>query len=220
MSQQSNAVGVKICGLKTADMVDAALDAGADYIGLVFFGKSPRAVDIAIAQPLARRVQARGADVVALLVDADDELIDAIVAEVAPNILQLHGHETPGRVAEIRARVGQQVWKVLSVETAADVANAAPYRTVADRIMFDAKMPKDSVLPGGNGVAFDWSLLAGVSDRTFVLAGGLTPSTVADAARRTQAAVVDVSSGVESAPGVKDAARIAAFIHAAKSARS
>ncbi len=211
-------VEVKICGLKSQAQMAVALDAGADYVGLVFFAQSPRNVALAVAAPLA--VQARGrAKVVALVVDANDALITSIVREVGPDILQLHGSETPARVAEIKRRSGCTVMKVIKVETAADAARAIDYAGIADLILFDAKAPEGALLPGGNGVAFDWTTLDDVKDKVpYMLSGGLSPATVADAIRRTGASRVDVSSGVEIRPGEKDAGLIRAFIANAKAA--
>lgn len=207
---------VKICGLKSEAALAAALEAGADYVGLVFFGPSPRNVDIATARKLAG--QARGtAKVVALLVDPRDALVQEVMAQVAPDLIQLHGSETPERVAAIQRLANRPVMKAIKVETAADAVTALDYAGAADIILFDAKAPKDAMLPGGNGVAFDWRALAGVSDRVaFMLSGGLTADNVAEAVRLTGARAVDVSSGVETAPGVKDAELIRRFIAAAK----
>ncbi len=207
---------VKICGLKTPAMMQAALDARADYVGLVFFEKSPRNVSIETAGDLAD--QARGnAKIVVLVVDADDVLVDRIMPWVAPDILQLHGSETPARVAEIKRRTGATIMKAIKVETAADAALALDYAGIADLILFDAKAPKGAVLPGGNGLAFDWRVLDDVKAKVpYMLSGGLTPGNVADAIRLTGATRVDVSSGVESRPGEKDADLIRAFIANAK----
>ncbi len=206
----------KICGLKTLAGLDAALDGGADYVGLVFFPKSPRHVTLAEAAELAGHARGR-AKIVALTVDADDATLDGIVAHASPDVLQLHGHETPRRTAEIRQRIGCEVWKALPVATPADAACAEAYSGSADLILFDAKPPKDAVLPGGNGLAFDWTALDAVKGRLpFMLSGGLTPDNVAEAIRMTTPWGVDVSSGVESAPGIKDAAKIEAFLRAVK----
>lgn len=209
---------IKICGLSTAETVDAALDAGADYVGLVFFHKSPRNVPIANASALAARARAR-ASVVALVVDADDAVLAEIVGVVGPDVLQLHGTESPERAAAIRRRFGCEVWKAVPVAVAADAERAFDYLAAepAIRILFDAKPPKDAVLPGGNGLIFDWHALDGVQGRMpFLLSGGLTPANVASAIGLTRPWLVDVSSGVESAPGVKDPALIRAFIAAAR----
>lgn len=210
-------VRVKMCGLRDRAGIDAAGAGRAAYIGFVFFPKSPRAVTVEQAQALAPDVPF-GIAKVALVVDPDNALIDAITGHVAIDMLQLHGHETPARVAEIRARTGLPVMKALGVGSAEDMEALAPYFAVADQILVDAKAPKDAVLPGGNGVAFDWRLVAHRRwPRPWMLAGGLTPDNVAEAVRLTGAQQVDVSSGVESAPGVKDAGRIAAFLAAAHS---
>ncbi|SEW37668.1 phosphoribosylanthranilate isomerase [Cognatiyoonia koreensis] len=215
----STDVRVKICGLRTIEDVNAAARAGANYIGLNFFPKSPRFVSFADARDLAIETPV-GIAKVALVVNADDATLDSLTAQVPVDILQLHGSETPDRVAEIRTRYGLPVMKVLGISTAADLDAIDTYSTVADQIMVDAKPPKDAVLPGGNGVAFDWTLLANRKYWTtpWMLAGGLTPDNVADAIRLTGAKQVDVASGVESAPGVKDAQLMAAFCKAATQA--
>lgn len=212
------AIEVKICGLNTAATMRTALDAGADYVGLVFFDPSPRNVTLETAGELADLARDR-AKIVALLVDPDNELVDRIMPYVAPDLLQLHGSESPVRVAEIKRRTGCAVMKVIKVESVSDAAHALDFTGIADLILFDAKAPKGAVLPGGNGIAFDWSTLDDVKDKVpYMLSGGLTPETVADAIRRTGATRVDVSSGVESRPGVKDEALIRAFIANAKAA--
>lgn len=210
-------VEIKICGLSDAATLDAALDAGARHVGFVSFPKSPRHLAADHAGELARRARGRAA-IALLTVDADDAALDALVAAVDPDVLQLHGHETPERTAAVKARFGREVWKALPVATADDLAAVALYRSVADRVLFDAKPPKGAELPGGNGVAFDWGLLAALDPSLrFVLSGGLTPENVAEALARTRAPAVDVSSGVESAPGVKDQDRIRAFVRAVRS---
>ncbi|MEI4471003.1 phosphoribosylanthranilate isomerase [Frigidibacter sp. MR17.24] len=209
------ATRVKICGLTTPESLAAAIEAGARYVGFVFFPKSPRAIDIARAAALAVEVPP-GVAKVALVVDADDATLEAITAEVPLDMLQLHGHESPARVAEIRARFGLPVMKALGVATAADLDAIAEYEAVADQLLIDAKAPKDAALPGGNGIAFDWQLIAGRAwKKPWMLAGGLTPFNVAEAVRLTGARQVDVSSGVETAPGVKDDGLIRAFLKAA-----
>ncbi len=207
---------VKICGVSTAEIMHAVVDGGADYVGLVFFPKSPRNVSLAEAAELAEI--ARGTvTIVALVVDPSDAMLDDIVTQVGPDLLQLHGSETPDRCREIKARWPVGVMKVIGVGSAVDVLRADQYIDAVDLVMFDAKPPKTAVLPGGNGVTFDWSLLAGVGLRMdFMLSGGLTPETVASAIAATGAVAVDVSSGVESSPGVKDAALVQRFIAAAK----
>jgi phosphoribosylanthranilate isomerase len=212
------AARVKICGIRTAEALGAALQARADLIGLVFFPPSPRNLSIEEAEPLAE--YARGfAAVVALVVDADDALLERIMAAVHPDMLQLHGSETPARGAEIRERFGKPVMKAIKVATAEDAEAALAYQEIADLILFDARPPKGADRPGGHGAAFDWSVLAGVRDKVpFMLSGGLTPENVGEAIRVTGATAVDVSSGVETAPGIKNPGLIRAFIRAAKSA--
>ncbi|RYB03965.1 phosphoribosylanthranilate isomerase [Lichenibacterium ramalinae] len=208
---------VKICGLSTEATLDATLEAGAERVGFVFFARSPRHLTLERAAVLARRARGRAA-VVALTVDAEDAALDAIVGAVAPDMVQLHGRETPERVAALRARLGRPMVKALGIACAADLDAVPAYAAVADEIMFDAKPPKGAALPGGNGVAFDWRLLAALDlPVPFMLSGGLGPRNVGEALRVTRAPAVDVSSGVESAPGVKDPDLIAAFIRAAKS---
>ena len=211
---------VKICGLTTPDMIDAAITAGADMIGLVHFVRSPRHVDPAAAAALANRARDRVA-VVSLLVDPDDAMIDDVLRHVSPDILQLHGGESVERVAAIRRRTDRRIMKAIKVETAADAAEAKAYADAADIILFDAKAPKGALLPGGNGLAFDWRSLAEVTPKlgSWMLSAGLTPETVAEAIRLTGAPAVDVSSGVETAPGVKDADLIRRFLLAARPAK-
>lgn len=202
---------VKICGLRDAVMLDAAVQAGAAYVGLVFFEKSPRNVTLAQAAALAAMVPA-GVAKVALVVDADDAQLDALLAQVPVDILQLHGAETPARVTAVKARYGLPVMKAVGVAGPDDLAALDAYAQVADQLLVDAKPPKGADLPGGNGLAFDWRLIAGRRwPVPWMLAGGLTPANVAQAVALTGARQVDVSSGVESAPGVKDAELIAAF---------
>jgi phosphoribosylanthranilate isomerase len=211
-------VKVKICGVRTPVIVSTAAEAGADYVGLVLFADSPRYVEVEEARVLAAIAKGR-VGTVAVLVDPDDALVDAVVGRVRPDLLQLHGRETPDRVAAIRARAGLPVMKAVAVASAADVAEAGAYAASADHILFDAKAKPGAALPGGNGVAFDWLALKGVA-APFALSGGLTPETVGAAIRATGAALVDVSSGVERAPGEKDAELVRNFILAAKSANS
>ncbi|MBB4016859.1 phosphoribosylanthranilate isomerase [Chelatococcus caeni] len=211
---------VKICGLRSAEAVAAALAAGADMVGFVFFPKSPRNVSLAEAIALAGAVRGR-AEIVALTVDADDAAIAAIRDGLRPDWFQLHGEETPERVAAIRRLAGTQVMKAIGVSEPADLARHAPYAPVVDRLLFDAKPPKGAELPGGNGVAFDWDILAtGAGGRPFMLSGGLDPDNVGGAVARLAAVPgflgVDVSSGVERAPGEKDVGRIKAFLAAAR----
>jgi phosphoribosylanthranilate isomerase len=211
---------VKICGLSTPETVDAAIAAGADLIGLVFFPRSPRNVSLEQAAALAERARGK-AKVVALVVDADDAQLAAIAARVRPDLIQAHGSETPERVAEISRLTGLPVIKAIRVKDPSDIAAAAAYSSVASLILYDAKAPETlgNALPGGNGHAFDWGLLEGGQRPAFMLAGGLTPENVAEAIRMTGAPVVDVSSGVESAPGIKDTGLIRKFIEAAKQPR-
>ncbi|MGC2785135.1 MAG: phosphoribosylanthranilate isomerase [Roseiarcus sp.] len=209
---------VKICGLSTAATLDAALEAGADMVGFVFFPKSPRHIDWATARALGR--QARGhATIVALSVDADDDTLKRIVDALSPDLMQLHGSETPERVKEIGELCARPTMKAIGVAARADLAQAGPYEGVADTLLIDAKPPRGAALPGGNGRPFDWSLTRDFHARgPWLLSGGLDPDTVATAIALSQARGVDVSSGVESAPGVKDPARIRAFVAAARRA--
>lgn len=210
-------IRVKICGLKRPEDVDAAARAGAVYGGFVFFPKSPRHLTVDEARALAVEAPV-GLAKVALVVDADDALLDAITGAVPLDMLQLHGRETPERVSEVRTRTGLPVMKAIGVAGPEDLAAIDVYSRVADQLLIDAKPPQDAALPGGNGLAFDWRLLQGRKYWTcpWMLAGGLTPDNVADAVRLTGARQVDVSSGVESAPGVKDPGKIAAFVAAAR----
>jgi len=214
-------VDVKICGLSTAESIDVAIDAGADLVGLVFFPKSPRNISLQQAKLLADRARGR-AKIVALIVDADDAAIRSINDTVAPDLFQAHGSETPQRVQEIGTLTAKPVIKAIKVAEASDIDLAAAYADKASLILYDAKAPETLInaLPGGNGIAFDWNLL-GSSSQTegFILSGGLNPDNVARAIRVTGAPIVDVSSGVESAPGKKDLGLIRKFIEAAKSAR-
>nr|WP_325253962.1 phosphoribosylanthranilate isomerase [Amylibacter sp.] len=201
----------KICGLSTRASLDAAVAAGAAYLGFVFFEKSPRNVSIELARELALAVP-DGLCKVALTVNASDAELDAILAAVPIDMLQLHGTETSARVAEVKARYGLPVMKAVGVADADDLPALNDYAKVADQLLVDAKPPKNATLPGGNGLAFDWRLIAGRRwPVPWMLAGGLTPENVAQAMQMTGAQQVDVSSGVESAPGVKDNAKIAAF---------
>jgi phosphoribosylanthranilate isomerase len=213
-------VEVKICGLSTPETVEGAIAAGADFIGLVFFPASPRHVDLMSARDLAEQARGR-AKVVALVVDASDQLIENIARHVRPDYYQAHGHEDPERVRAISHVTGIAVIKAIKVLNAPDVMLAREFREAAEMILFDAKSPADiaDALPGGNGRAFDWSLLgSNEAHKRFMLSGGLTPETVTEAIRATAAPIVDVSSGVESSPGIKDLAKIAAFIAAARTA--
>lgn len=210
-------IRTKICGLTRPEDVDACAAAGAAYVGLVFFGKSPRNVSLDQARAIALDVPA-GIAKVALIVNADDALLENITTKVPLDMLQLHGSETPERVAEIRSRFSLPVMKAVGIADESDLARIDAYAPVVDQLLIDAKPPKDADLPGGNGLAFDWQLLARRKywQKPWMLAGGLTPENVGEAIRRTGARQVDVSSGVESAPGVKDAAKIAAFVAATR----
>lgn len=208
---------IKICGLNDAGAVEAAIRHRADYAGFVFFPPSPRHVSLTTAAALSGVADGRIMRV-GLFVDADDKTLGAAVDAARLDVLQLHGTETPARAAELKARFGLPVWKALSVASAADVARAAAYAGAADLVLFDAKTPKGT-LPGGMGVSFDWSLVAHWRGPVaWGLAGGITPANVAEAVRLTGAPLVDTSSGVESAPGVKDEGLIADFCRAARSA--
>jgi len=205
---------VKICGLTTADTLDIALDHGAAFVGAVFFGKSPRNISAEDARPLFERARGR-AKIVAVTVDADDDLLSRIGAHLRPDFVQLHGRETVARAHRVRALTEAGIIKVLPVSVPADLDAVADWETHADHLMFDAKPPEGSDLPGGVGASFDWAMMQGRSYRNgWFLAGGLTPDNAARAAAISGAPLLDVSSGVESSPGVKDAARIAAFLKA------
>jgi phosphoribosylanthranilate isomerase len=207
---------VKICGLSAPDTLDAALDAGADMVGFMFFAASPRNVSLHAARELGARVKDR-AEKVAVTVDADDATLTNIVDVLHPDMLQLHGEETVARVSAVKQRFGIPVMKVLAIETTSDLGAIPLYTRVADRLLFDARPPRDATRPGGLGQPFDWHLLENIDLAVpFMLSGGLDPGNVAEAIRITRAPAVDVSSGVESAPGVKDADKIRAFIRAAR----
>jgi phosphoribosylanthranilate isomerase len=215
-------VEVKICGLSTPQTVEGAIAAGADFIGLVFFPPSPRHVDLNVARELAERARGR-AKIVAVTVDASDQLVQNIARHVRPDYFQAHGHEEADRVRDIKRITGIPVIKAIRVLDAPDVALARKYREAAEMIMFDAKAPAAiaNALPGGNGATFDWSLLGSEgTPKRFVLSGGLTPDNVAQAIRATAAPIVDVSSGVESSPGIKDLKRIKSFIAATRAKHS
>lgn len=207
---------VKICGLKTPDALDAALDAGADMVGFVFFPPSPRNLGIEAARVLGERVKGR-AKKVALSVDATDAELAAAVEALKPDMLQLHGKETPDRVTAVRSRFRLPVMKALPVETRADLSPIHLYAKVVDWLLFDARAPREATRPGGLGKTFDWSLLEDLTPGVpFMLSGGLDAGNVAEALRITRASAVDVSSGVERAPGEKDPDKIRAFIRAAR----
>ena len=210
---------IKICGLSTEHTLDAALALGVDWIGLVHFPRSPRHVDLNRAAALSSRAKGR-AERVVLLVDPDDMLLADAIAAVDPDLIQLHGQESPERVAAIRALTRRPVMKALGLAAPADLAPLIAYAAVADRILLDAKAPADAALPGGNGRRFDWTILAGrYLPQDTMLSGGLDAANVAEALARTQLGAVDVSSGVEAAPGIKDPERIAAFVAAARKTR-
>jgi phosphoribosylanthranilate isomerase len=211
---------VKICGLSTPEALDVALDAGADMVGFVFFPPSPRHLAFDVAQMLGDRVRGR-AYKVALTVDADDATFEAIVESLRPDLLQLHGKETPARVAALKRRFGRPVMKAIPVEKKTDLAPVADYVAVADRLLFDARAPREATRPGGLGKSFEWRLLERLAPGLpFMLSGGLDAGNVGEALRVTRAPGVDVSSGVERAPGEKDPDRIRAFVRAARDAAS
>ena len=208
----------KICGLTTPEAVTAALEGGASHLGFVMFEASPRAIAPEAAARLTGPIKGR-AKVVAVTVDPDDALLDRIAAALKPDLIQLHGRESPARAAAIAARTGAGVIKALPVSEAADLAEGSAFDGVAEHLMFDARPPKDADRPGGFGAAFDWTLLAGQRfARPWFLAGGLDPWNVGEAVRASGAALVDVSSGVERGPGVKDPALISAFLEAVRRA--
>jgi phosphoribosylanthranilate isomerase len=207
---------VKICGLSTPATLDAALEAGADMVGFVFFPPSPRHLDLTLARGLGAQVGGR-AGKVALTVDADDATLGNIVETLRPDLLQLHGKETIARVRDIKAKFTLPVMKVIAVETSADLAVLPGYAAVADRILFDARAPRGATRPGGLGAVFDWHVLEKLDlAQPFMVSGGLSADNVAEAVRVTRAGGVDVSSGVESAPGIKDPEMIRQFIRAAR----
>jgi phosphoribosylanthranilate isomerase len=207
---------VKICGLSTRETLDVALESGADMVGFVFFAPSPRHLGLETARDLGRQAKGR-ASKAALTVDADDATLANIVEALEPDILQLHGRETVARLRDIKQKFGLPVMKAIAVETPADLAPLPGYAAVADRILFDARAPRESTRPGGLGAAFDWHLLENLDLKLpFLVSGGLNAENVAQAIRVTRAGGVDVSSGVERAPGVKDPEMIRAFIRAAR----
>ncbi len=210
-------VEIKICGLMTPDAVDVALDAGADLVGFVFFPPSPRHIGFEAARALGARVRGR-ARKVALSVDADDDFLAATIDALKPDMLQLHGRESPERVVVVRTRFGLPVIKALPIETRSDLSPIRLFADVTDRLLFDARAPRGATRPGGLGKSFDWTLLAGINRVPFMLSGGLDASNVAEALRITGAPAVDVSSGVERAPGVKDPDKIRAFVRAVRQA--
>jgi phosphoribosylanthranilate isomerase len=210
---------IKICGLSTPETLEAALDAGADMVGFVFFAPSPRNLSLDDAMALGAQAQGRAIRV-ALSVDADDAFLDAAVEAARPDMLQLHGKETPERVLDLKRRFGLPVMKAIHVSGPEDLAAVAAYENAADRLIFDARPPKGAILPGGNGAAFDWAILDHVDTKLpWMLSGGINPANVVDAIAATRAPGVDVSSGVERSPGVKDAGLIADFIQRARGAQ-
>ncbi|MFC5385883.1 phosphoribosylanthranilate isomerase [Aquamicrobium segne] len=210
----------KICGLKTTEALDAAVKGGASHVGFIFFPKSPRHVTPQEAAKL--RAHSGGkAKAVAVTVDADDMVLDAIVKTMQPDMLQLHGTESPERVAEVKRRYRLPVMKAFAIHDQADLARIAPYRGIADRFLFDAKAPAGSRLPGGNGVRFDWNLLAGLdAGIDYMLSGGLNAANIGDALRLVKPSAIDISSGVESAPGVKDTRLIEEFFKVVDATRN
>lgn len=210
---------IKICGLRTEEALAAAIAGGASHVGFIFFPKSPRHIEPAEAGHL-RKLASGKAQAVAVTVDADDATLDAIVKAVAPDMLQLHGSESAARVTELKARYGLPVMKALSVRAKSDLHRVADYAGVADRLLFDAKPPKGAKLPGGNGMAFDWRLLEGIDPAIpYMLSGGLNAANIAEALSTARPSGIDISSGVESAPGVKDVRLIEAFFRAVAAAR-
>jgi phosphoribosylanthranilate isomerase len=213
---ESMSLIVKICGLSTRETLDVALDAGANMVGFVFFPPSPRHLGLEAARDLGKLPQPRVSKV-ALTVDADDATLEGIVAALQPDILQLHGRETVARVRDIKRKFSLPVMKAIAVETRADLAALPGYAEVADRILFDARAPRQATRPGGLGAVFDWHVLEDLDLKVpFMVSGGLRAGNVGEAVRVTRASGVDVSSGVERAPGLKDAEMIRAFIKAAR----
>lgn len=209
----------KICGLSTPEAVSAALDGGASHIGFVFFAKSPRDIAPETAERLAAPARAAGVKIVAVTVDPDDVLLERLTATLKPDFIQLHGRESPARAREVALRTGAGVIKALPVSQASDIDAAMAYETVVDHLMFDARPPEGHPLPGGAGARFDWTLTAGRRfERPWLLAGGLDPWNVGEALRLSGAPIVDVSSGVERGPGLKDPALITAFLDAVRRA--
>jgi len=209
---------IKICGLSTADALDAALEAGADMVGFVFFEPSPRHLGLGAARTLGERVRGR-AKKVALTVDASDDELARLIEALAPDLLQLHGRETPERVVVVRTRFGLPVMKALPIARREDLAPIRIYDKLVDRILFDARAPREATRPGGLGQPFDWHLLENLDQNlSFMLSGGLDAANAAEALEITRAPAVDVSSGVERAPGVKDPDKIRVFIRAVRAA--
>ena len=211
---------IKICGLKTPEAVDHAVALGATHVGFIFFSKSPRHIEPADAGRLADRVRGR-AKIVSVSVDADNDDLDELVSMIRPDILQLHGRESPDRVLTVKAVTGLPVWKALSISEADDLDRIDDYDGIADRFLFDAKKPKNSELPGGNGVSFDWNLLRGLSERVdYMLSGGLDKDNIGEALRIARPGGIDLSSGVESSPGVKSLDMMDEFFAAVRAARA
>ncbi len=209
-------VKVKICGISTSETLDAAIAGRAEFVGFNFYPPSPRHVSAGVAADLAARA-GNSITRVGVFVDADDQFLTDAIAAGKLDVIQLHGSETPERAAQVKARFNLPVWKVLSIAAPSDMARAHDYRSAADFLLFDAKTPKGSALPGGMGLTFDWSLMSAYRGETpWGLAGGLTPGNVAQAIRATGTTLVDTSSGVESAPGMKDVDKIAAFCKATR----
>ena len=207
---------IKMCGLSTPDAVEAAIKARADYIGLIFFAKSPRHVDLETARQIAMRSAGRTTRV-GVFVDPDDGMMADAIAAASLDAVQLHGKETPQRAAELKARFGLPVWKAISVRSASDIAASTLFHGIVDRLLFDAKTPDGAALPGGMGIRFDWALMRGYKGPPgWGLSGGLSPDNVAEALAATSAPLVDVSSGIESEPGVKDMDKIARFAYAVR----
>lgn len=212
---------IKICGLSTVESVDAVIAAEASHVGFIFFQKSPRHVSAVLAGELGARAQAAGLKSVAVTVNADDTYLDEITAVMKPDMLQLHGSESPARVAEVKSKYGLEIMKAFPISSAEDLSQIADYENVADRFLFDAKPPKGADLPGGNGVSFDWALLNALDPSVdYMLSGGLNPDNVGEAIKVASPPGLDISSGVESAPGVKDLGLIADFFDAVKAARN
>ncbi|WP_018689715.1 phosphoribosylanthranilate isomerase [Ahrensia kielensis] len=211
---------IKICGLSTIEATDAVIAGGATHVGFIFFPKSPRHVAVDTAAKLGARAQAQGLKSVAVTVNADDAYLDEIVATMKPDILQLHGSESPERVAQVKARYGLPVMKAFAISARDDLDKIDIYNGIADRFLFDAKAPKNSELPGGNGVSFDWTLLEGLDPSVdYMLSGGLNASNVSDAIANAKPSGLDISSGVESEPGVKSTKLIASFFEAVANAK-
>jgi len=212
-------VSAKICGISTLSAARTAIAEGAAFLGFIHFARSPRHIELTALADLMRSIRAEGATqkLVSVVVDPNDAVLEALRDSVKPDLIQLHGKETPERVAQVRAFMGIPVIKALSISDAADLTAAQAFDGVADYLMFDAKPPKDALLPGGLGISFDWTLLKGYAGKKpWFLAGGLTPGNVAEAVTISGAQYVDVSSGVESAPGVKDPNLISGFLRTVK----